>query len=796
LRLIGYIFSVLTIISLSISAVLYAGYLNILASLPDYKSLDDYMPAVKSSVYAANGSLISDFASVPRVFLPIDDVPDRVKAAFISAEDKNFYQHSGIDFQGMARAVFVNLKNLGQRHSLAGASTITQQVAKNIFLSPEQTLTRKITEAVLAMKMDREFSKDHILELYLNQIFFGMNSYGIAQAAMTYFHKSVGELTVAEAAYLASLPKGPANYQPFRHPEAALERRNWVIDRMVENGYVDATDAVNEKKKPLGVTAQAAETAPQSDGYFIDEVRQRAVAQFGEKSLLSEGLSIRTTLDPGLQIAAGNALRRELVTFDQGKGYRGPIGKLDISGDWKPLLQKFQFPIDVPGWDIAVVLSSDPTGVDIGLRSGGDQDRINAKQLGWALRNNSRGRTASARELLAPGDIILVEHGASGYELRQVPRVQGALVAMEPATGRVVAMVGGFSHARSQFNRATQALRQPGSTFKPIVYASALDSGFTPSTVLVDEPTEFKVGTQIWKPKNDEDEYGGPETLRYGLEHSKNVMAAKLAEVVGMPTVAEYAQRFGIYDHPTPVLSMSIGASETSLLKMVSAYAIIANGGMGITPALIDRVQDRTGKTIYKQDQRHCAECNSASWTKQDEPAIEDVNERVLDPMTAYQVTSMMEGVVTDGTAKGVITLGRPLAGKTGTTNDNHDAWFIGFTPQLVTGVYIGYDQPESLGHVATGRGAAAPVFNDFMKVALANQPPADFVMPAGMQTYSIQLANGMIASGNGPGTAIEAFKPGTQPATSLVIVGEQQQPAQDSQQLKRAEDSGAAGLF
>jgi penicillin-binding protein 1A len=793
IRLAGYLVSIFFTGALLLAGGLWIAISAIEPDLPDFGGLTDYEPPVLSRVYAATGEPIAQFAKQSRIFLPIEDVPDRVKAAFISAEDKSFYSHPGLDFSGLARAFWVDVANVGSGRRPIGASTITQQVAKNLLLTSDRTVSRKVKEALLSLKIERVLSKDRILEIYLNEIFLGERSYGIAQAAITYFDKSVSDLSIAEAAYLAALPKGPANYNPDTHAQAAITRRNWVIDRMQENGYITAAEADTAKQQPLGVAAHNDTGLTVDAGYFVDEVRKVLTGDFGQKSLDETGLSVRSTLDPRLQAGATQSLRDELVAYDERRGYRGPVNHLDDVKDWSAKLDKLQPGFDVPGWFPAVVLGTDHQDAQIGVGGGlNETHALKAAGMHWALGKKS------VLQLLNVGDVVIVERQSNGsFELRQVPKVQGALVAMNPKTGRIMAMVGGFSHSISQFNRAVQAMRQPGSTFKPIVYAAALDSGYTPASVIVDEPVEFHLGDQVWSPRNDANEYEGPAILRFGIEHSRNVMAAKLADAVGMDTVTSYAQRLGVYDkNVKPLLSMSIGSNETSLLRMVAAYAVIDNGGMQVKPTLIDRVQDRHGRTIYRQQSVTCNECAASRWQGQDEPELQDGRERVLDPMTAYQVTSMMESVVSDGTASKRISLGRPVAGKTGTTNDNHDAWFVGFTPELVTGVYIGFDEPESLGRAASGSGVAAPVFNSFMKVALAGQPIENFHMPEGMQVYNIDVHSGMAALPGAPGAVSEPFKPGTKPADVFSTVDETEISGATSAQVRNALQSNAAGLY
>jgi penicillin-binding protein 1A len=817
IRLIGYFFALGCVLFLGAAAAA-AIYLSLVSKdLPDYEVLAKYAPPVTTRVHAGNGALMKEYSRENRLFVPIQAIPDRVKAAFLSAEDKNFYNHPGIDFGGMMRAIAVNLQNIGSGRRFVGASTITQQVAKNFLLSADQTFDRKIKEAILSFRIEQTYSKDKILELYLNEIYFGQNAYGIAGAALTYFNKSVNELSIAECAYLASLPKGPSNYNPFRHPDAAMNRRNWVIDRMVENSYVSQSDGEDAKKQPLGVVPPRGGTQLFASDYFVEEVRRQLMDAYGEKMLYEGGLSVRTSLDPQMQLEARKALQDGLVDYDQRRGFHGPIKQISTAQDWGPELAKVPALSDVPEWQLAVVLAVSDKAVDIGLQPevnaagkvSPDRKRgtIATADMKWALRYN--GKTAkSPTGVLNPGDVVFVEKAggddANAYRLRQPPKVQGGLVAMDPHTGRVLAMVGGFSYAQSEFNRATQAKRQPGSSFKPFVYAAAMDNGYTPASVILDDPIEIPLSNgTVWKPENYEGEGGGAHTLRFAIEHSRNLMTVRLAADMGMPLVAEYAERFGVYDHMNPVLAMSLGAGETTVLRMVSAYSVIANGGKQIKPTLIDRIQDRYGKTIFKHEERVCDVCNVQEWQNQDEPVIADNREQVLDPMTAYQVTSMMQGVIIRGTAAGKVKLNTEVAGKTGTTNDEKDAWFVGFTPSLVAGLYVGFDTPATLGRGATGGSIAAPVFNEFMQAATKGQPPQKFQVPPGINMMAVNRKTGMAAQAGDPDAIMEAFKPGTGPATTFTVIGggESAQVApeeilKNSPQANQAVTSGAGGLF
>ena len=776
LRFFGFLFSacaVLFVVAAAVGAYFYWTYSQ---DLPDHAALANYEPPVMTRVHAADGSLLAEYARERRLYLPIQAMPKVVVAAFLSAEDKNFYKHGGIDPEGIVRAVLTNAKS-GKKQ---GASTITQQVAKNFLLSAEQTYDRKIKEALIALRIEAAYSKDKILELYLNEIFLGTivpgrNLHGVAAAALDYFGKSVHELTINEAAYLAALPKGPNNYHPYRRTQAALDRRNEIIRLMRENGYITREEEETARKQPLGVNPRVAFPNAANANYFTEEVRREISERYGEKKLYEGGLSVRATLDPKMQAWARKALTDGLVRYDQSHGWRGPVAKVDLAGrDWGMAAAEVPALGDVAPWRLAVVLGNGAGGLQIGL-----QPRREAS--GQVSKDRETGVLApegmrwAGRASLQAGDMVYVEamdNGRGTYRLRQKPEVSGAIVAMDPYTGRVHAMVGGFSYDESEFNRATQAMRQPGSSFKPIVYAAALDNGYTPSSIVQDSPITIEAGPgqEAWSPSNYDGKSGGPHTLRYGIEHSKNLMTVRLAKDVGMPLIAEYARRFGVYDDMLPVLPMSLGAGETTVMRMVTAYSMLANGGRRIRPTLIDRIQDRIGETIYRHDTRKCVGCDAEKWSGQDEPKLVDDSEQVLDPLTAYQITSIMEGVVQRGTATILKQVGKPLAGKTGTTNDAKDAWFVGFSPDLAVGIYVGFDKPRSLGDRATGGGLAAPIALDFLKQALKDKPPTPFRVPPGIKLIRVAASSGMRAgSGEGAGTILEAFKPGTAPPDAYV---------------------------
>ncbi|WP_375609470.1 MULTISPECIES: penicillin-binding protein 1A [unclassified Bartonella] len=789
-------------------------------ALPDYEVLSLYEPPVMTRVHASDGRLMAEFATKHRLYLPIQSIPKLVIDAFVSAEDKNFYHHFGLDPEGLSRALINNIRNIGSGRRPEGASTITQQVAKNFLLSSETTLERKFKEAILAMRIEKTYSKDHILELYLNEIYLGRGTYGIAAASLTYFNKSVNDLTLEQCAYLAALPKGPANYDPFKNTQRAIERRNWVIDRMIANGYVTREQGEKAKAKPLGATIRGSDSYVFAADYFTEEVRRRLIHRYGAKTLYEGGLSIRTTLDPHLQLIARRALHNGLIRFDHAQGWRGAYAHIDEKGDWGTELANITGLSDVPEWRLAVVLSTNPNKVEIGLQPQHEASGILSQKREiavlseadskWALHvvkeNGYRKTVQNLSHVLQVGDVIFVEklsNTNNTYRLQQIPKVEGAIVAMEPHTGRVLAMVGGFSFAESEFNRATQAYRQPGSAFKPFVYAAALDNGYTPASVVLDGPIEVRqYNGEVWQPKNYGGTFAGPSTLRYGIEHSRNLMTIRLANDMGMPLVAEYAERFGVVDKLQPYLPMALGAGETTVLRMVTAYSVIANGGRSIKPSLIDRIQDRYGKTIYRHDDRICENCNTNSWNNQSEPTLIDERDQVLDPMTAYQITSMMEGVVQRGTAARLRYLNRHIAAKTGTTNDSKDVWFMGFTPDIVVGIFVGYDQPAPLGYNGTGSSLAAPIFGDFMVDALKGKQDVPFKMPKGMILMPINRKTGMLAERGDQDVIIEAFKPGTGPADIYQVIGstnsfQEGVPAvTTSPQVNKALESGTGGLY
>jgi penicillin-binding protein 1A len=794
-RFIGYLFGIGTVAVLMIAGGGYFAYKYVERDLPDYTALKNYEPPVMSRVHAGDGALIAEYANERRLFLPSQAIPQLLKNAFLSAEDKNFYEHSGLDPEGIARAAIVTVQNKLAGRRPQGASTITQQVAKNFLLSNEQTLERKIKEAILAVRIESAFSKEEILELYMNQIYLGMGAYGVAAAALLYFDKSVHELTISEAAYLAALPKAPSNYHPFRNTQAAIARRNWVIGQMAANNFITAEEAEKAKTEPLRVVPRTTGPHIFAADYFAEEVRRELIERYGEKGLYQGGLSVRTSLDQRLQMLTRKALMKGLVDYDVVYGgWRGPVAHVASSGDWGPPLAEIRQLSDVPEWRLAVVLSVADQEVQIGLRPeklvtgevSTERERgvVPFEQMKWAThwaegaKRTAIGRGAAG--VVMAGDVVYVEkvgNGTAGrnvWRLRQVPEVSGAMAVMDPHTGRVLAVTGGFSFAESEFNRATQAWRQPGSSFKPFVYAAALDNGYTPSSLVLDGPIEINPGPgqPVWRPENYSQKFYGPSTLRVGIEQSRNTMTVRLAKDMGMPLVVEYAKRFGIYEDLAPYLPMSLGAGETTVLRLTSAYATIANGGRRVTASFIDRIQDRWGKTVFKHDQRICEACDQPKWENQDEPKLIDEREQVLDPMTAYQITSIMEGVVQRGTAAALSDLRRPLAGKTGTTNEEKDAWFMSFTPDLVVGVFIGYDKPKPMGKIGSGGHLAAPIAREFYTEALKDVAPVPFRVPPGIRLVAVNKRTGMKAMPGDPDAIMEAFKPGTAPPDTYSVIG------------------------
>ncbi|MEQ1490369.1 MAG: PBP1A family penicillin-binding protein, partial [Terricaulis sp.] len=748
-----------------------------LQGLPSLGDLQNYQPPVTSRVHAGDGALVAEFAREQRVFVPIEQIPDHVKNAFVAVEDARFFEHSGIDYQGLARAVLRIPLDLVQGRRLQGASTITQQVAGNMltgraaacpngFIGVFCAVWTKLREGLVAQRIERVLDKDRVLELYLNQIYLGNRAYGVAAAALNYFDKPLSELTVSEAAYLSILPKGPANYQLPRNRERAIDRRNYAISRMLERGYITEAQAQEARASDLEVHNRLAGDQFIAASHFVEEVRRQVQDQYGERALYDGGLSIRSTIDTRLQLAAAQSLRRGLEEYDRRHEWRGPISSGDPAGDVRAQLAAADAAPQLSGWLRAMVTATGNGAVTL-TDENGQTGRVGDNDAQWA----AQGARRDGSRALARGAIVYATRAANGrYNLKQVPQIQGALVAMDPHTGRVLALVGGYSfNDANGLNRATQAQRQPGSSFKPIVYAAALDYGLTPATLVDDAPLSISAGDgSNWSPENYTREFYGPTTLRRGLELSRNAMTARVAYEMGPERILDYGRRLGVYgDRTQAVFALALGAGETTLLRMTTAYGMFVNGGRQISPIFIDRIQDRTGASVFRRDQRPCETCNAA-WSGQRAPALRDDRAQVLDAVTAYQIVSMAEGVVQRGTATTVATLGFPLGGKTGTTNDYKDAWFIGFSPDLVVGVWAGFDTPRDMGEGETGGRISAPIFRDFMREALRNTSPTPFRIPAGARLVRVDYLTGGLPTATTTQTILEAFRPGTEPTREV----------------------------
>ncbi len=774
LRFLSYMASMALFFLIVLIVVVTYGITKINITIPDYHQLENYEPPVTTRLFAGDGQVMMEYAAEKRLFVPVEKIPDLVKKAFISAEDKHFYQHAGLDYLGIVRAALGNLKNMGSGKRPAGASTITQQVAKNFLLSSEVSYTRKLKEAILARRINKAFSKDHVLELYLNEIYLGNRAYGVAAAAMNYFGKSLDELSLEEIAYMAALPKGPNNYNPHTHHEAAVARRNWVIDRMVEDGYVSEEEAQKAKEKPLEVVDRKSGFLKDTE-YYSEEVRRTISRNFGDDALYQGGLIVRTTVDPKLQSIATRALRKGLIAYDMRHGWRGATEKIVLDENYKQSLNDVKLtPGAEESWEKAVVIKVGKDKAEIETVAG-DKGNIFINSLKWA-RHAEKGKDmgpvpTSVEQVLQKGDVVYVEKktdekskgtAVATYELRQIPEVEGGMAVMDPHTGKVLALVGGFSFAKSQFNRATQAYRQTGSSFKPFVYLTALEEGYSPTDLILDAPFVLDQGAGMpkWKPVNYSKKFYGLMTLRRGVELSKNLMTVRLAQDIGMDKIVEMSKRVGVNDNLPPFLSASLGAADTRVINMVSAYCVIVNGGKRVPPYMIERIQDRKGKTIYKHEQTPCMDCEAEKWENQEAPEFTVVREQVVDPLSAYQMTSILEGVAVRGTGARLNELHRHLAGKTGTTNETKDAWFVGFSPDLVAGVYVGFDEPVSLGKIETGAHAALPIFYDFMKEALKDTPDTNFRIPGGIKLVRVNPYTGRPSSPSDKAVIIEALKP------------------------------------
>lgn len=782
-------------------------------SVDDYRQLASYEPPITSRLYASDGNLLAEYASEKRAFVPYDVIPKNVINAFIAAEDKKFFSHGGLDFLGISRAILQNIKNIGRKRRMIGASTITQQVAKNFLLTNEESFERKIKEAILAIRIERAFSKEYIMELYLNQIYLGHYSYGVAAAALNYFNKSLDELSLAECAFLAALPKGPNNYDPDKRYDEAIKRRNWVLSRMLEDGNISEENYKKSIEEPITVAKREKSDDSINGEYFAEEVRRTIASKYGEDALYKGGLAVRSTLDPKIQQYATQALRQGLVEYDRRHGWRGPIGNIDIEAlpepaaedeeikeisseivdkdisdtsnttkepepKWLKPLQDFKVPTYVDKtWEKALVLKVEKKQAEIALENG-KIGNIPFEEVEWAKQNLSDQTLGpdikEVGEVLKVGDVVFVEpviknkkgeaYPEMSFGLRQEPNIEGAMVVLEPHTGRVSAMVGGYSFKKSQFNRATQAKRQPGSSFKPFIYLAAMDEGFTPSSLVLDAPFVMDQGNGLgkWKPKNVSKRFHGPTTLRVGIEKSMNLITIRIAKAIGIKKVVEYASKFGIADDLPEQMSIALGAGETTVLRLATAYGMIVNGGKKIEPVLIDRIQDRHGTTVFNSDARPCNRCQPGQWKGEGMPKIPDIREQIEDPRSAYQIINIMTGVLAPGgSASNLRSLGRTFAGKTGTSNDSFDGWFVGVTPDLVVVIFLGFDVPRTLGAHDTGGLIASPIYKRFVNQALKNEPLIPFRVPNGIRLVRVNHKTGKPATPKDTDVITEAFKSG-----------------------------------
>tara|TARA_B100001123_G_scaffold335462_1_gene379089 strand:+ start:55 stop:2397 length:2343 start_codon:yes stop_codon:yes gene_type:complete len=741
-------FSIISVVFLfSIISILWI-YSN---KLPDYRYLKSYKPPVSSKLYSRNGALVSDFSAEKRIFVPYESIPLLVVNAFLSAEDKNFFKHPGVDAKGVIRAFKNNFFNLLDSKRLEGASTITQQVAKNFLLTNEVSIDRKIKEAILAFRIERALSKERILELYLNQIYLGEGSYGIASASLRYFDKSINELNYSEAALLAALPKAPSKYNPYKNKKLAKYRRNLVVKNILDNSYI-SQKKYNEIIKSEIKLRKRKRIYLEDSRYFVEEVRKKVIENYGFDKVYKQGFNIKTPIDLKLQNIATKALRKGLENYDKRRGWRGPLLNKKINKEWKKGLEKFNLEKTI-GWELAIVKRIDKfeTVIETEQKKIGI---INHEDINWTRKN--------LKEIFKIGDIIYVKKKNEGnYSLKQAPLANGGIIVMDPYSGRILAMSGGFSFKKSEFNRVTQALRQPGSAFKPFIYALALENNFSPSTLILDAPIVLDQGTDLkmWKPENYGKKFYGPSTLRTGVEKSRNLMTVRVAQEIGINKIINFSKKLKIYENPKELLSISLGSEETTLLKITTAYCSFVNGGKLVDPILIDRIQDSEGNTIFKNEKRICENCNQISFKGENIPKIKNNYEAIFSPQTAYQMTSILEGVVKRGTARGLRDLNLQIAGKTGTTNKNTDAWFIGFTSNLVVGVYIGHDNPKSLGKIETGSKAAMPIFKEFVKRAVNNYEARPFKVAKGIKMMVVDSITGKKADFGSKKIIIESFK-------------------------------------
>ena len=724
--------------------------------LPDYKKLSNYQPPISSRVYSGDGKLIAEYAIEKRLFVPYESIPEKVINSFLSAEDKNFFKHPGIDAKGILRAVIKNIQNISQNKRLEGASTITQQVAKNFLLTNEVSMKRKIKEAILAFRIERAYTKERILELYLNQIYLGQGTYGIAAASLEYFDKPIKELTYSDAALLAALPKAPSKYNPYKYPKVAEFRRNLVLKNIEENNFISKKKYNELKSSKINLKKRKIEIVNEANSY-TEEVRRSVKENYGFEKLYSQGLSIKTPLDINYQIQAINSLRKGIEDYDRRHGWRGPITNKIKKSNWKNSIEKFKLDPTLK-WKFAEIIDVNNSHIKFKIINEKEniEGLLSAKNVKWTIPN---GKFLSDKHAL--GDIIFVKKEKNYWSLKQYPKVNGGIVVLDPYTGDIKALAGGFNYKSSEFNRVTQAKRQPGSAFKPIVYAAALENGFSPNSIILDAPfvESQGVGLKDWKPENYGKKFYGPSTFRKGIEYSRNLMTVRIAKILGLNTILDLSKQLNIYDEIPELLSVSLGAAETTLMNLTSSYAPFVNGGKKIEPNLISRIQDRRGKTIFKVKNRECIGCDKFIDQSLVYPKIKNTNERVFSEETAYQMVSILKGAVERGTAKKLKSLKVPLAGKTGTTNNNYDAWFIGFSSNLVIGVYIGFDNPKTLGKFETGSKAALPIFKNFVENALYKEDFKDFSIPENIYLTTLNYDTGMRSVSGEKNTIIEALK-------------------------------------
>ena len=724
--------------------------------LPDYKKLSNYQPPISSRVYSADGKLIAEYAIQKRLFVPYDSIPKVVINSFLSAEDKNFFNHPGIDAKGIIRAIINNIKNISQNKRLEGASTITQQVAKNFLLNNEVSMKRKIKEAILAFRIERAYSKERILELYLNQIYLGQGTYGIAAASLEYFDKSIKELNYKDAALLAALPKAPSKYNPYKYPEVGKFRRDLVLKNLMDNKFITESQYQKLKKSKLNLKKRKIEIVNEANSY-TEEVRRSVKENYGFEKLYSQGLSIKTPLNINYQIQALSSLRKGIEQYDKRHGWRGPITNKLKDKNWESKLEKYKLDPTLK-WELAEITEIDNSNIFFKTikKKKNLQGVLKKENIKWTIPNNKE-----IRDKHKIGDIFFVKKEVNFWNLKQYPKVNGGIVVLDPFTGDVKALVGAFNYKSSEFNRVTQAKRQPGSAFKPIVYAAALENGFSPNTIILDAPFVESQGEGLknWKPENYGKKFYGPSTLRKGIEYSRNLMTVRIAKMLGLNKILDLSKKLDIYDEIPELLSVSLGAAETTLINLTAAYAPFVNGGKKIDPNLISRIQDRRGKTIYQIKNRECIGCDKFIIESEEFPSIKNTNEQVISKETAFQMTSILKGAVDRGTGKKLKTLNVPLAGKTGTTNDNYDAWFIGFSSNLVIGVYVGFDNPKTLGRYETGSKAALPIFKDFVENGLFKEDFKDFSIPSNIYLTSINYDTGLKSTSKDKNTIIEALK-------------------------------------